>query len=243
MSADDRPTLLAIQHVPWETPHRILDACGALDVHTVKPLAGQALPDHDEVAGAVVMGGPMNVDEVDVHPELGTEREWLAEAARRELPVLGICLGAQLLARALGAEIKPGEESELGYAPVEVLDPDDPIVGNLAPSTLVLHWHGDVFDLPEGATHLARSARTEVQAFRHGNAWGVLFHPEADFALLEAWLAVPEMIGEARRALGDAGAAALPREAEAAEADLLQRTTPGLEAFAALVVGQSGGAR
>jgi GMP synthase (glutamine-hydrolysing) len=243
MSADDRPTLLAIQHVPWETPHRILDACGALDVHTVKPLAGQALPDHDEVAGAVVMGGPMNVNEVDAHPELGTEREWLAEAARRELPVLGICLGAQLLARALGAEVKAGEGPELGYAPVEVLDPDDPIVGNLAPSTPVLHWHGDVFDLPAGATHLARSSRTEVQAFRHGNAWGVLFHPESDFALLEAWLAVPEMISEARRALGDAGAAALPREAEAAEADLLERTTPGLEAFAALVVGQSGGAR
>ncbi len=243
MSADDRPTLLAIQHVPWETPHRILDACGALEVHTVKPLAGQTLPDHDEVAGAVVMGGPMNVNEVDVHPELGTEREWLAEAARRELPVLGICLGAQLLARALGAEVKAGEGPELGYAPVEVLDPDDPIVGNLAPSTLVLHWHGDVFDLPDGATHLARSDRVEVQAFRHGNAWGVLFHPESDFALLEAWLAVPEMISEARRALGDAGAAALPREAEAAEADLLQRTTPGLEAFAALVVGQSGGAK
>jgi hypothetical protein len=63
MSADDRPTLPAIQHVPWETPHRILDACGSLAVHTVKPLAGQALPDHDEVAGAVVMGGPMSVDE------------------------------------------------------------------------------------------------------------------------------------------------------------------------------------
>src|SRR4051812_14304186 len=166
MSADDRPILLAIQHVPWETPHRILDACGGLDVHTVKPLAGHALPDHDQVSGAVVMGGPMNVDEVDVHPELGIEREWLAEAVRRGLPVLGICLGAQLLARALGSEVRPGEGPELGYAPVEVLVPDDPILGGLAPSTTVLHWHGDVFDLPEGAEHLARSAKAEVQAFR-----------------------------------------------------------------------------
>lgn len=235
MSADDRPKLLAIQHVPWETPHRLLDACGALDVHTVKPLAGQALPDHDEVAGAVVMGGPMNVDELDVHPELGAEREWLAEAARRGLPLLGICLGAQLLARALGVEVRPGEGPELGYAPVEILDRDDPIVGTLAPSTTVLHWHGDVFELPPGATHLARSAKTEVQAFRHGNAWGILFHPESDFALLEAWLAVPEMVHEACEALGDEGAAALPAESEAAESELVERTTSGLEAFAALV--------
>lgn len=237
MSTDDRPNLLAIQHVPWETPHRILDACGGLDVHTVKPLAGQALPAHDEVAGAVVMGGPMSVDD-ERHPELATEREWLAEAVRRELPVLGICLGAQLLARALGAEVRPGERLELGYVPVEILEPDDPVLGALAPSTTVLHWHGDVFDLPDGATHLARSSQTEVQAFRQGNAWGVLFHPESDFALLEAWLAVPEMVREVRQALGDKGAAALPAEAEAADPSLIERTTPGLEAFASLVASQ-----
>jgi GMP synthase (glutamine-hydrolysing) len=235
MSVDDRPTLLAIQHVPWEGPHRILDACGSLAVHTVKPLTGQALPGHDEIAGAVVMGGPMNVDEIDRHPELASEREWLAEAVRRELPVLGICLGAQLLARALGAEVRAGEGQELGYAPVEILSPDDPILGALAPSTTVLHWHGDVFDLPDGAQPLARSARTEHQAFRRGNAWGVLFHPEADFALLEAWLAVPEMVHGACEALGDEGTAALPEHAKAAEADLVERTTPGLRAFANLV--------
>lgn len=235
MSVDERPTLLAIQHVPWETPHRILDACAGLEVRTVKPLAGQPLPPHNEVAGAVVMGGPMNVEETDRHPGLAEEREWLAEALRREMPLLGICLGAQLLARALGAEVRPGEAPELGYAPVDVLDATDPLLGGLAPSTTVLHWHGDVFKLPAGATHLARSTRTEVQAFRHGNAWGILFHPESDFALLEAWLAIPEMVREARQALGDTGTAALPQEAEAAEADLLARTTPGLEAFAGLV--------
>ncbi|HEV7401160.1 MAG TPA: type 1 glutamine amidotransferase [Solirubrobacterales bacterium] len=234
MNVDDRPTLLAIQHVPWETPHRILDACGGLDVHTVKSLAGQALPDHDAVAGAVVMGGPMGVGETDRHPELATECEWLVEAVRRELPVLGICLGAQLLASALGATVRPGEGPEIGWGPVEILDPDDPVLGSLSPSTTVLHWHGEVFDLPEAAQPLARSARTEHQAFRHGNAWGVLFHPEADFALLEAWLAVPEMVREAREALGDKGAHDLPAEAEAAEPELIERTTPGLKAFAAL---------
>lgn len=242
MSLDDRPTLLAIQHVPWETPHRILDACGALAVHTVKPLAGQPLPAHEEVAGAVVMGGPMNVDEVDRFPGLAAEREWLAEAVRRELPVLGICLGAQLLARALGVEVRPGERKEIGFAPVEVGDPDDPILGGLAPGTDVLHWHGDVFDLPGGAQPLASSALTEHQAFRLGNAWGVLFHPEADLALVEAWLGVPEMIDEAVEVLGNDGAAALPAQAEEVEPALVERTTPGFQAFAALVAAGSAAA-
>ncbi len=237
MSPDDRPTLLAIQHVPWEGPHRILDACGGLQVHTVKPLAGQRLPAHDEVAGAVVMGGPMNADEVERFPALALEREWLAEAARRGMPVLGVCLGAQLLARALGAEVRMGERPEIGFGPVEVGDPDDPVLGGLAPSTEVLHWHGDVFDLPAGAQSLASSEWTEHQAFRAGNAWGVLFHPEADFALVEAWLAVPEMIDEAVGVLGAAGTQALTARASEVEPMLVERTAPGFEAFAEIVAG------
>jgi GMP synthase (glutamine-hydrolysing) len=240
MSVDERPTLLVVQHVPWEGPHRILDACGDLAVHAVRPLAGHPLPAHEEVAGAVVMGGPMNVDEVERFPALAAEREWLAEAVRREMPVLGICLGAQLLARALGAEVRAGEGPEIGFAPVAVGDPDDPVLGGLAPSTEVLHWHGDVFDLPDGAQSLASSGRTEHQAFRLGNAWGALFHPEADLALVEAWLAVPEMIEEAVAALGNEGVHALPERASAAEPTLVERTTPGFEAFSALVAASAG---
>lgn len=233
-NVDERPTLLAIQHVPWEGPHRILDACGSLHVRTVKPLAGQPLPGHDEVAGAVVMGGPMNVDEVERFPALAAEREWLARAVEREVPLLGVCLGAQLLARALGAAVHPGPK-ELGFAPVEILEPDDPLLGGLAPRSEVLHWHGDSFELPDGATRLASSAVTENQAFRAGNAWGVLFHPEADLGLVEAWLAVPEMIDEAVAAIGNAGEAALPAAAERLEPRLLEGTAPGFAAFAALL--------
>ena len=235
MSLDERPTLLAVQHVPWETPHRILDACGGLQVRTAKPLAGQPLPPHKEVNGAVFMGGPMNVDEVERHPALAAEREWLAEALRRDMPVLGICLGAQLLARALGAEVRPGPGPEIGFAPVEVADPDDPLLGGLAPRAEVLHWHGDVFDLPPGAEHLASSERTACQAFRAGNAWGVLFHPEADLALVEAWLSVPEMIEEAVAALGDEGEHELPERAAELEATLVARTAPAFAAFAEIV--------
>ena len=230
-----RPTLLAIQHVPWEGPHRILDACEGLEERTVRPLAGHPLPGHSEVAGAVVMGGPMNVDEVERYPGLAAEREWLAEAVRLGTPLLGICLGAQLLARALGAEVRPGERPEIGFAPVQVHDTDDPVVGAFAPQTSVLHWHGDVFDLPDGATHLASSDRTEVQAFRHGNAWGLLFHPEADASLIDAWLAEPAMAGEAESVLGPHAASELRRQAEEAERHLTARSTPGFRAFTALL--------
>jgi GMP synthase (glutamine-hydrolysing) len=235
MPSADRPTLLAIQHVPWETPHRILDACGALTVRTVKPLAGQPLPPPEAVAGAVVMGGPMNVDEVGRFPALAAEREWLAEAVRRELPLLGICLGAQLLARALGAEVRQGKGKEIGFHPVEVFDAGDPVLGGLAPGAEVLHWHGDVFDLPAGAERLAASELTANQAFRVGTAWGVLFHPEADFALVEAWLGAPEMLDEALAAIGEEATAALPARAEELEPELIRRSGPGFEAFAALV--------
>jgi GMP synthase (glutamine-hydrolysing) len=231
----DRPTLLAIRHVPWETPHRILDACGGLEVVDVAPLAGEPLPDHAEASGAVVMGGPMNADEVERYPGLAAEREWLAEAVRLEMPVLGVCLGAQLLARSLGAEVRPGERPEIGFAPVEIHDPTDPVVGPLAPSATVLHWHGDVFDLPPGAQPLASSEQTQHQAFRAGNARGLLFHAEADAALVESWLAVPQMATEAREALGMAAVEELPGRAQAVEPDLIARSTPGFQAFASLV--------
>jgi GMP synthase (glutamine-hydrolysing) len=214
MSPDARPTLLAVRNVPWETPHRILDSFTDFEVHEACPLEGDALPAHEEVAGALVMGGPMNVDETDRHPGLATIRDWLAEAVRGEMPVLGICLGAQLLARALGAAVVPGERREIGFRAVTVDDPADPILGGLAPGARVLHWHGDVFELPAGATHLASSELTAHQAFRRGNAWGVLFHPEADAALVERWMATPEM---------------------STEAGLVAATAPGFDAFAALV--------
>jgi GMP synthase (glutamine-hydrolysing) len=235
MKADGRPTLLAIRHVPWETPHRILESCAGLEVRHACPLEGDALPSHAEVAGVVVMGGPMNVDETERHPGLAVTREWLAEAVRRELPILGICLGAQLLARALGAAVVPAARKEIGFAPITVDDPDDPVLGGLAPRAEVLHWHGDAFELPDGASHLASSELAANQAFRVGNAWGVLFHPEADLALVRQWMATPEMETEAVEALGEAGAAEIAPRAAELEANLIAATRPGFDAFAALV--------
>jgi GMP synthase (glutamine-hydrolysing) len=229
-------TVLVLIHASWERPHRIADAFGeGVEMLEVEALAGDPLPSHDEVDGVVAMGGPMNVDDLEAYPELEAEREWLAGALDRQIPVLGICLGAQLLARALGAEVRPGRRAEIGFAHVDIHDPADPVVGGLAPRADVLHWHGDVFDLPEGARSLASSAATEHQAFRYGNAWGILFHPEADAAMVEAWLKRPEMVMEAGRAIGLGASGLLPSQAEDLEPDLLRRTTPGFRAFAKLV--------
>ncbi len=227
--------LLVVQHVAWEGPHRILEAFEGQDVITVHPLDGDELPDHREVAGAVFMGGPMGVEETEVHPRLMVEREWLVEAIGAGLPTLGVCLGAQLIARALGAEVGPGPAPEIGFGTIRIRDPADPVVGGLAPDTAVLHWHRDVFDLPDGAELLAWSAQTRCQAFRVGSAWAVLFHAEADLELVESWLAVPEMAAEARAALGPDAESILRDQAAEHERDLVSRSTPGFRAFADLV--------
>jgi GMP synthase (glutamine-hydrolysing) len=229
-------TVLVLIHASWERPHRIGDAFGAgVELREIEALAGDPLPPHDEIDGVVAMGGPMSVDDLCRHPQLEAEREWLAGAVDRQIPVLGICLGAQLLARALGARVMRGERAEIGFASVQVNDRNDPVIGALAPEATVLHWHGDVFELPQGARSLASSAVTEHQAFRYGNSWGVLFHPEADAAMVETWLKVPEMVMEAGRAIGLGASGLLPSQAEDLEPDLLKRTTPGFRAFAELV--------
>ncbi len=177
----------------------------------------------------------MNVDETERHPGLLAEREWLAQAIEADLPVLGVCLGSQLIARALGVEVRPGKRPEIGWAPVEIHEPSDPLVAGLAPSTPVLHWHGDVFDLPPGATHLASSARTPVQGFRVRNAWGFLFHAEADSQLVDLWLFERAMHDEAVAALGHDGPSKIAADAVTLERRVTACSTAGFEAFAALV--------
>lgn len=238
------PPVLVVEHVAWEGPHRIADALSDLPLRRVEPAvdAASALPTPGQVSGAVFMGGPMSVHDTDRFPMLAREIDWIADALERGLPVLGVCLGAQLLARALGAEVRPASAPEIGWGRVEVLDAADPVVGPLAPSTEVLHWHGEVFDLPAGATPLARSAPTAVQAFRAGSsAWGVLFHAEADARLVERWLAEPTMAAEAREALSADHARLLREGARRAESDLVARSTLGFEAFAARCRASGGG--
>ena len=137
-------------------------------------------------------------------------------------------------------KLHQGQEADAGHLAGHLGDADrtTQLVGGLAPDASVLHWHGEVFNLPEGAELLAWSAQTPVQAFRAGNCWGVLFHAEGDAALVEAWLAVPEMTAEAEEVLGPDAAAILRRQAAANGPDLVARSTPGFRAFARLVAGE-----
>lgn len=221
--------LLVVRHVPWEGPHRILDAFEGVPVRQLDILEDwRALPHVAELCGAVLMGGPMSANDTDRLPRLAEELAWLGRALEAALPILGVCLGSQLLAHALGAEVRAGPAWELGFAPIEVLERGDPLMRPLATAPTVLHWHAEAFGLPPGALALARSATTAVQAFRYSDhAWGLLFHAEADARLVERWLAQPAMAAEARAHLGSAYAERL--KAGAAAVDV----RPGAGAFAA----------
>ena len=153
--------------------------------------------------------------------------------------MLGVCLGSQLIARALGSTIRPGPEKEIGWAPIQVHDDSDPILAGLAPASSVLHWHGDIFDLPPGAQRLASSEMTEVQAFRVRNAWGLLFHAEADFELCDLWLAERSMREEAEDVIGPDAAETILAHAQEFNESVTEVSTPGFEAFAALVAARA----
>lgn len=186
-----------LQHVEYEGPASIatgLDERG-VEVRVVRLDAGDAVPEAGELAGLVVMGGPMSVGDQSDHPWLVPERALLRDAVRRGLPVLGVCLGAQQLAAALGADVRPGPSQEIGTGRV-VLTADGrrdrvfgPEYGGLRGGEIpCFHWHGDTFGLPSGAVHLAATAAYPHQAFRVGElAYGLQFHIEVDDRLAEGW--------------------------------------------------------
>lgn len=145
--------------------------------------------------GLVVLGGPMNVDQVERFPHLLTEMDVLKKALDLDLPVLGICLGAQLLAAALGATVRPNAVREIGWYPLETEEAarGDRLFRHFDGGQFVFQWHAYTFDLPPGAVHLAATSTCRHQAFRYGErAYGLQFHLEADEFLIRRWLAVPD---------------------------------------------------
>jgi GMP synthase (glutamine-hydrolysing) len=158
----------------------------------IRPFAGQSVPTvMGDAAGLVVLGGPMGVYEQAAHPYLRAELQLIECALREKKPILGVCLGSQLLAKALGADVRPSGRKEIGWHDI-TLDPttrEDALFTGLPARFCGFHWHGDVFDLPGGAVHLASSAFTPIQAFRYGpNAYGLLFHMEVTNAIMTGML-------------------------------------------------------
>ena len=150
------------------------------DVSVTRFFEEPALPDPGDVDLLVVMGGPMSVNDETGYPWLVVEKEFIRNAIEEDKAVIGICLGAQLIACAMGAAVYPNREKEIGWFPVTaepVSDVDDRF---LFPQELpVFHWHGETFDLPEGAIRLARSDACENQAFQLGRrVIGMQFHLE-----------------------------------------------------------------
>jgi GMP synthase (glutamine-hydrolysing) len=181
--------VLAITHGPSVGPGVFADAVHAAGRELVEhelPLAGAP----GDAEAIIVLGGAMHPDEEDRHEWLRPELSYLEQQLDRGTPLLGVCLGSQLIARAAGAAVFRAEEPEVGWLPVELTEAadSDPVASSLPPSFEAFQWHHYTHDLPDGAVELARS-RVCTQAFRLGNAWGVQFHPEVRGEQVEAWLA------------------------------------------------------
>jgi len=177
--------IYALQHVATEPMGGIAEALSerGIDAQYIRSFAGEMVPKNmSDAAALVVMGGPMGVNEQAEYPFLSDEIRLIESALEHEKPVLGVCLGSQLLASALGATIRQGKQKEIGWRAVTLTDAAtrDELWQAVASPFTAYHWHGDVFDLPHGAESLAASAQTACQAYRYGrNVYGFLFHMEA----------------------------------------------------------------
>lgn len=195
----------------------------------VRSFAGETVPSAlNSAAGLVVMGGPMGVYDRDQFPFLRQELSLIEKALAEDLPILGVCLGSQLLATALGAPVRKGPVKEIGWHRI-TLEPaaeDDPLFSGAPLDFDAFHWHGDVFGVPAGAVKLARSHLTECQAFRYGQgAYGILFHLEVTSGIVACML--------------DAFADEL-REEGIAPAELASKTTASLAGLEAIGKGVFG---
>jgi len=183
--------VLAIRHVPFEDLGLLEPVLAARGYRTsyldvpVEPITPQVALEPDLL---VVLGGPVGVYETGAYPFLAVERAAIEARVRAGRPVLGVCLGAQLLAAALGADVVATGRKEIGYAPLTLTPDGRESVLAALDGVRVLHWHGDQFEIPEGAVRLAETSGFPHQAFSLGTALGLQFHLEADHTQIERWL-------------------------------------------------------
>ena len=204
--------ILVLQHISCEPPgvyEDILVKKGAA-IHRVEIDEGQQLPDWRGFDAIIAMGGPMSVNDDAMLPWLTAEKRWVRQAVLAGQPYWGVCLGAQLLAASLGARVYAGPKPEVGIMPVYLTSAahDDPVFSGLPHELLTFQWHGETFDLPDGAVLLATSPAYPNQAFRwKKKAYGIQFHVEISADLAKQWSQVAAYRAALERVLG-AGAAA-----------------------------------
>ncbi len=204
--------VLVLQHIACEPPGVFEDVLleRRVDIHRVELDEGELLPDWRGFDAIVAMGGPMSVNDDATLPWLTDEKRAIGEAVRAGTPYWGVCLGVQLLAASLGARVSPGSTPEVGLLPVELTEAGraDPVFGGFDAELVTLQWHGDTFELPDGAVRLASSPAYANQAFRYDRAYGVQFHLEVSAGMAREWAEVPEYVTSLERTLGAEGAPA-----------------------------------
>jgi GMP synthase (glutamine-hydrolysing) len=185
--------IYVLQHHPVENLGSIADALegAALAWQYVRVHEGQPVPTEMKGAGGlIVMGGPMGVYQTERYPFLRDEMALIEDAIKHERPVLGVCLGAQIVAAALGAKVDRNPSGkEIGWHPIRLEEAasDDRLMRGLPETLTPFHWHGDIFELPSGAVSLASSDKTPCQAFRYGDkTYGFQFHFEVTTSSVRA---------------------------------------------------------
>lgn len=212
---EDRNKILLIDHPVGQRDDRASRRLVELgfDVEWRRPAAGDALPEPDgSFRAAIIYGGPESVNKTDEFGYLLEEMRWLERWVAEDQPFLGICLGGQMLARVLGADVNPHPEGlfEIGYVEIQPTEDGD---GFLSGPLNVYHWHNEGFACPQTADLLAKGPTFENQAYRYGqNAYGIQFHPEVSISVMKRWMR------EADHCLKEPGAH--PPERQLADAEL-----------------------
>lgn len=184
--------ILILQHTASEGAGMILDWCAQKGAEVSYIKVYEPHPEFDVDASVqlvVVLGGPMSVNDESDYPWLKPEKRFIRECLEASIPVLGICLGAQLIASALGARVMANSEAEIGWHKVEA-QASQTDVFQLPVSMPVFHWHGETFELPPHSIRLAKSAACANQGFQLGDkVIGLQFHPEITVDTIETWIA------------------------------------------------------
>ncbi|TKB68948.1 MAG: type 1 glutamine amidotransferase [Nitrospira sp.] len=204
---------ICLQHVPFEGPGAFATALAKRGVSLEYSLVPKEGVPHDTGDLLIVMGGPMSVNDSDAW--IAEEAAFIRSALLSNKPVIGVCLGSQFMAKALGATVRSGKALEIGMTPVRLTDDgkQDPVFGAAPEAFEVFEWHGEIFDLPRDCVSLAGSEIAPLQAFRYGDrAYGLLFHLEMEETGIDSLCreCAPDLM-KAHRAAQEVKATALPR--------------------------------